>query len=106
MTARWKKRGLVFDPRAWPRWWLAEFAQAPCTLVFGDFVRTHWGQPDPAAIAAASARQAAFEQAHAIVAGRIRALLALPEALWNEPAALKAALDAIGASPEAAGAGT
>ena len=77
-----------------------------CPVVFGDFVRTHWGQPDPAAIAAASARQAAFEQAHAIVAGRIRALLALPEALWNEPAALKAALDAIGASPEAAGAGT
>ena len=81
-------------------------ANETCPVLFGDFVRAHWGQPDPAAIAAASARQAAFEQAHAIVAGRIRALLALPEALWNEPAALQAALDAIGASPEAAGAGT
>ena len=48
MTARWKKRGLVFDPRAWPRWWLAEFAQAPCTLVFGDFVRVYFsGRPAP-----------------------------------------------------------
>ena len=67
-------------------------------MVFGDFVRTHWGQPDPAAVGEAG-RAAAFEHAHAIVGERIRALLAVPDAAWDDPLALKAALDAIAALP-------
>ncbi|MCC7065538.1 MAG: glycosylase [Planctomycetes bacterium] len=45
---RWNKKGLIFQPVAWPRWWLAEFAQAPCTLAFDDFVRVYFsGRPAP-----------------------------------------------------------
>ena len=74
-------------------------AAEACPVVFGDFVRTHWGQPDPA-VADAAGRRAAFEQAHAIVGARIRALLAVPDATWDDPLALKAALDAIAALPD------
>ena len=36
----WRKRGLVFDPSTIARpEWMNEFAQAPATLVFDDFVR-------------------------------------------------------------------
>ena len=73
-------------------------AAEACPVVFGDFVRTHWGQPDPAAVGEAG-RAAAFEHAHAIVGERIRALLAVPDAAWDDPLALKAALDAIAALP-------
>lgn len=45
---RWKKHGLVFEPGGWPRWWLREFAQAPCTLLFDEFVRVFFsGRPAP-----------------------------------------------------------
>jgi sucrose-6-phosphate hydrolase SacC (GH32 family) len=40
---RWQKLGKVFDPRDVPgRRWLHEFAQAPATLVFDDFVRVYF----------------------------------------------------------------
>jgi hypothetical protein len=40
---RWKKLGRVFNPReATDRSWLREFAQAPCTLLFDDFVRVYF----------------------------------------------------------------
>ena len=74
-------------------------AAEACPVVFGDFVRTHWSQPDPA-VADAAGRRAAFEQAHAIIGARIRALLAVPDATWDDPLALKAALDAIAALPD------
>lgn len=39
----WKKLGKVFDPQGVPgREWLTEFAQAPATLVFDDFVRVYF----------------------------------------------------------------
>jgi hypothetical protein len=48
-------------------------------VVFGDFVRSHWGLPDPAAVAGSDAdKAAAFALAHAIVKARLRALLACP----------------------------
>lgn len=45
---RWKKLGRVFDPTTVKnRAWLREFAQAPCTLVFEDFVRVYFScRPD------------------------------------------------------------
>lgn len=45
----WKKRGLLFDPRAYPgRPWLYRYAQAPATLVFDDFVRVYFScRPEP-----------------------------------------------------------
>ena len=41
-------------------------------------------------------RREAFRQAHRIVKARIHALLALPAEVWDDRAALKAALDRIG----------
>ena len=46
---RWRKLGKVFDPRAVTgRPWLREFAQAPATLLFDDFVRVYFScRPPP-----------------------------------------------------------
>lgn len=72
-------------------------AAETCPVVFGDFLRTHWGLPDPAAVEGSDADKAqAFAQAHAIVKARLLALLALPAATWNDRGELKHALDQIG----------
>jgi len=46
---RWQKLGKLFDPREFRRDdWLHEFAQAPCTLLFDDFVRVYFScRPTP-----------------------------------------------------------
>ena len=45
----WKKLGLVFAPQSVRgRPWLKEFAQAPATLVFDDFVRVYFSCRPPA----------------------------------------------------------
>ena len=46
---RWRKLGLVFSPIEYQReGWLNEFAQAPATLVFDDFVRVYFScRPKP-----------------------------------------------------------
>jgi len=72
-------------------------AAETCPVVFGDFIRTHWGLQDPAAVEGSDADKAlAFAEAHAIVKARLLALLALPVAVWNDRTALKQALDRIG----------
>lgn len=72
-------------------------AAETCPVVFGDFVRTHWGLPDPAAVQGTDAEKAeAFAQAHAIIKARLQALLALPATLWAARAPLQQALDQIG----------
>ena len=72
-------------------------AAESCPLVFGDFLRAHWGLPDPAAVEGDDhARAAAFAQAHRIVKARLLALLALPASVWKDRATLKQALDRIG----------
>ena len=46
---KWKKLGRVFVPQeAEGRRWLKEFAQAPATLVFDDFVRVYFSCRPPA----------------------------------------------------------
>ena len=46
---RWKKLGKVFTPQnVGGRSWLKEFAQAPATLVFDDFVRVYFSCRPPA----------------------------------------------------------
>lgn len=46
---RWKKLGKVFTPQETTgRPWLKEFAQAPATLVFDDFVRVYFSCRPPA----------------------------------------------------------
>ncbi|MEQ8433439.1 MAG: hypothetical protein RIA71_04300 [Oceanicaulis sp.] len=49
MSFQWKKLGKVFAPQmAEERPWLQEFAQAPATLVFDDFVRVYFScRPGP-----------------------------------------------------------
>ena len=72
-------------------------AAETCPVVFGDFQRTHWGLPDPAAVDGSDEdRREAFRQAHRIVKARLLALLALPANVWEDRAALKNALDRIG----------
>ena len=72
-------------------------AAETCPVVFGDFLRAHWGLPDPAAVEGDDeSRREAFRQAHRIVKARIHALLALPAEVWDDRAALKAVLDRIG----------
>lgn len=45
----WEKLGKVFDPKtAVGRPWLSQFAQAPATLIFDDFVRTYFSCRPPA----------------------------------------------------------
>lgn len=49
MSYKWIKRGRVFNPKEISgRTWLQEFAQAPATLVFDDFVRVYFScRPGP-----------------------------------------------------------
>ena len=70
-----------------------------CPAYLGDVVRTHWGLSDPSEVQGTPAEiAAAFEATYAIVLARIGALFALPLAeLAGDRAALKAALDRIGA---------
>jgi hypothetical protein len=72
-------------------------AAEACPVVLGDFVRTHWGLPDPAAVNGSDEDKCeAFRQAHRTIKARLRALLALPAGMWDDRAALKQALDRIG----------
>lgn len=72
-------------------------AAESCPIVFGDFLRAHWGLPDPAAVEGEdAAKREAFRQAHRIVKARLNALLALPADVWDDRPALKQALDRIG----------
>jgi predicted GH43/DUF377 family glycosyl hydrolase len=46
---QWEKLGKVFDPKSVDdRPWLREFAQAPATLIFDDFVRVYFSCRPPA----------------------------------------------------------
>lgn len=71
-------------------------AAESCPVVFGDFLRTHWGLPDPAGVEDDEAAREAFRQAHRVVKARLMALLALPASVWEDRAVLKEALDRIG----------
>ncbi len=70
-------------------------ANETCPVLFGDFVKAHWGQPDPAAVQGAGAAIEAFRLAHTLVLYRVTALVNLPvETMGRDE--LKRALDHIG----------
>jgi len=70
-------------------------ASEACPVLFGDFVKSHWGLPDPAGPQGTDAAVAAFRRAHALIVRRITALLQLPvETMGRDE--LKQALDRIG----------
>ena len=72
-------------------------AAETCPVFFGDFVRTHWGLPDPAAVEGSDDdKRAAFAQAHAVIGKRLTALLAIAPDTWSDREVLKRALDRIG----------
>jgi arsenate reductase len=72
-------------------------ANETCPIVLGDFVRTHWGLPDPAAVDGdAGAQREAFRQVHHMVKARLQALLNVPAAAWDDRPTLKVQLDRIG----------
>jgi len=54
-------------------------ASEVCPVFFGNGLKAHWPQPDPAHIEPLSARQAAFARTYKICKARIEALLALSE---------------------------
>ncbi|MGH8085995.1 MAG: arsenate reductase ArsC [Lysobacter sp.] len=72
-------------------------AAEACPVFFGDFVRTHWGLPDPAAVEGSdNDKRAAFAEAHALIRKRLMAFLTLAPEKWSDREALKQALDRIG----------
>lgn len=77
----------------------ASAAGETCPAYLGPVLRTHWGVEDPAHATGTDAEiDAAFMTAYQILRRRIEAFLALPLAtLQHDPAALKAAMDRIGA---------
>lgn len=72
-------------------------AKEPCPVLFGNFVRSHWGLPDPAAVTGSeTVIRAAFRHAHTLITDRLTALMKLPVETMT-PAELKQALGRIGA---------
>ncbi len=72
-------------------------AAETCPVVFGDFLRVHWGLPDPAAVQGGDEeKREAFRQAHRVIKARLLAFIALPADAWDDRQALKIALDKIG----------
>ncbi|WP_257386286.1 arsenate reductase ArsC [Tahibacter caeni] len=70
-------------------------AQEPCPVFFGNFVRAHWGLPDPSHAPGDAADVArAFADTHALITARVRALAAAPVETMDAEA-LRAAVDAI-----------
>ena len=73
-------------------------AAESCPAFFGEFVTTHWGLPDPAAVEGSdAAKAAAFADAHRVIRHRIDKLIALPIESLPE-AKLRQQLAAIGKS--------
>lgn len=70
-------------------------ARETCPVFPGDFVRSHWSLPDPAAAHGSQTRREAFHQAYQMITRRLTALLALPlETMHRDE--LQHALDRIG----------
>ncbi|MDX2223869.1 MAG: arsenate reductase ArsC [Rhodospirillaceae bacterium] len=72
-------------------------AAETCPVFPGAGVSAYWGVPDPAPIEGNTARmQLNFAQAYAALERRIKALIALPDAVLADRKALKRELDRIG----------
>jgi len=70
-------------------------ANEACPVLFGDFVKSHWGLPDPAIACGHGALREAFRRAHTLILHRIIALVDLSVETMD-PVVLKQALDRIG----------
>lgn len=54
-------------------------ATEPCPVLFGEFVRGHWGLPDPAAVDGTESEIAdAFSITHRVIIARLQAFIQLP----------------------------
>jgi len=71
-------------------------AAESCPVVFGDFVRVHWGLFDPAGVEGSDEQKAeAFDRAHQIIKARLKAFLEIPDSAWGDRQSLKAELEPI-----------
>lgn len=72
----------------------------PCPVLFGDFIRGHWGLPDPAAVQGnEEARHEAFRHTHWHITKRLQALIAIPVEAMSPPT-LQQELERIGQIPD------
>ena len=76
-------------------------ASETCPVLFGDFLKSHWGLPDPAAAQGEGALVEAFHEAHTLIIQRIKAFLKLPVETMSRDA-LQHALDHIDTLADAA----
>lgn len=71
-------------------------AAESCPVVFGDFVRVHWGLFDPAGVEGSDEQKTeAFDRAHQIIKARLEAFLEIPDSAWGDRQSLKAELEPI-----------
>lgn len=68
-------------------------ANEACPVFFGDFLKIHWGLPDPAAFSGDEAQEA-FRRTEDVVMERLKALVALPVETMDRET-LQRELDAI-----------
>jgi arsenate reductase len=69
-------------------------ASETCPVLFGDFLRAHWGLADPAAVIGDDAAiEAAFRRTQSLVIERVRAFVALPVETLGRPALAAALAD-------------
>lgn len=74
-------------------------AHEPCPVLFGDFVRSHWSLPDPAAVQAnEEVAHTAFRHTHQHITKRLQALRAIPVETLS-PTHLLQELERIGKIP-------
>ncbi len=75
-------------------------SREPCPVLFGDFIRSHWGLPDPAAVQGnEEVRHEAFQHTHRHITRRLQALIAIPVEAMSPPTLLQE-LKRIGQLPD------
>lgn len=77
-------------------------ASEACPIFFGDFVKAHWGLPDPSRVTGSPAAiETAFRRTADVAMARVRALVSLPVESMDRAALNQALVDIEAAHPAA-----